>query len=266
MRSVIYICHGSRLPEAKEEAYQLISKVKRVVEEPIQEMCFLELQDPTLSKTVENVISQGAEQVMIVPVLLLTAGHAKHDIPEMIEKERWKYPEVSFHYGRPIEVEPKMIEVLVDHIRRATTSHVEDYDILLVGRGSSDQQAVSDTETILQMLGDYFPAQTIEKCFLAASKPKFEELLSEKVIHQEKSVMIVPYLLFTGLLITGIKQYVEHFSLKPDQQIIQAEYLGQHDHVVKILKERVIEVRKEADVVCNNGLRKWQEEKRVLKI
>ncbi|MGP4040507.1 sirohydrochlorin chelatase [Gracilibacillus sp. D59] len=245
MEAVIYICHGSRLEEAKHESFTLIDKVKKNISVAIQETCFLELQQPDLAETVRKVVNQGATKVFIMPILLLTAGHAKKDIPDMIEKERNKYPAVEFVYGRAIEVDQKMVDILADRIK-ACTDNLEEMDVLLVGRGSSDVSAVKDTERIVSMLRAHFPQNQIDKCFLAASQPKFEPFLLEKV-EQSKSVLVLPYLLFTGLLDKGIKEYIESLDLKEGQRVLLADYLGHHPNVVEVLVERVAEAREGAN-------------------
>ncbi|WP_018934045.1 sirohydrochlorin chelatase [Gracilibacillus lacisalsi] len=245
MEAVIYICHGSRLEEAKQESFALIDKVKKNISARIQETCFLELQEPDLTETVRKVVDQGATKVVIMPILLLTAGHAKKDIPDLIAKEKHRFPEVEFVYGRAIEVEPKMVDTLVDRIK-ACTDNLEEIDILLVGRGSSDVSAVKDTERIVSMLRSHFPQNQIEKCFLAASQPKFEPFLLDKV-KQGKSVLVLPYLLFTGLLDKGIKEHIESLDLKKGQKVLLADYLGHHPNVVEVLVERVAEAREGAD-------------------
>jgi sirohydrochlorin ferrochelatase len=244
LEAVVYICHGSRVKESKEESFSLIDRVKKLVDVPIQETCFLELQQPSIQEAVAHVIHKGATKVVFLPILLLTAGHAKIDIPEIIIKEQKKHPSIAFYYGRPIEVEPKMIDAVTDHIHQLTQDY-EQYDFLFVGRGSSDVQALEDTNTIISLLQKKFPNNTIEACFLAASKPRFEELLVEKVTKQKKSVLIVPYLLFTGLLIKGMRKYMESISLEPNQKIIMSEYLGHHENVVQVLADRVEEARGE---------------------
>lgn len=240
------MCHGSRVPQAKMESFALIDRVKKGVTVPIQETCFLELQDPTLSEVVRKVVDKGVTKIIVMPILLLTAGHAKKDIPEMIGEEKSKYPDVTFIYGRAIEVERKMVDVLVERIKECTAT-VEHYDILLVGRGSSDMNAIADTEQIVTMLRQHYPANTIEKCFLAASKPKFEEFLTAK-IKQKKSVLILPYILFTGLLDVGIKDFINQLRLVDGQEILLADYLGHHRYVSDILIDRVREAKEGAGI------------------
>ncbi|MDX8044823.1 sirohydrochlorin chelatase [Gracilibacillus sp. S3-1-1] len=244
MEAVIYICHGSRLDEAKKESYALIDLVKKEVPVAIQETCFLELQEPDLHATVQQVIKKGATKIYVMPILLLTAGHAKKDIPTMIKKEENNYPDVEFVYGRAIEVDERMIGVLVERVNQATND-IEEMEILLVGRGSSDLSAVHDTEELATLLRRHFPGNAIEKCFLAASEPKFEPLLQAKVA-QGKSLLVLPYLLFTGLLDKGIKEFIQSLALQTGQQVLLADYLGHHHHVVDILADRVKEAREGA--------------------
>lgn len=40
MKAVLYICHGSRLQAAKEEAVTFVSSCMKRVSAPIQELCF----------------------------------------------------------------------------------------------------------------------------------------------------------------------------------------------------------------------------------
>ncbi|GAB2543618.1 sirohydrochlorin ferrochelatase [Gracilibacillus alcaliphilus] len=252
MEAIIYICHGSRVKQSKHESMQLIKRVQREVDVPIQSVCFLELQEPGLSEAVAEVAEKGATSIAIIPILLLTAGHAKRDIPELIEREQAKYPEVDFHYGRAIEVDSRMVEALADRIRELPSDQPETFDLLLVGRGSSDPDVVHDMEQIAAGLQPNFPNNLVDVCFLAAAEPKFEELLLEKV-KQGKSVIVLPYLLFTGLLDKGIKEYIDSLEVPADQQILVADYLGHHSNVVKILVERTEEARKGVNRPCSNG-------------
>ena len=49
-------------------------------------------------------MKKGATHIAIVPLLLLTAMHAKSDIPVEIEKVHARFPQVKVTYGKPIGV------------------------------------------------------------------------------------------------------------------------------------------------------------------
>ncbi|WP_138416194.1 sirohydrochlorin chelatase [Aquibacillus sediminis] len=247
MQAVLYICHGSRVPAATAEAIEFVEKTMKLVDAPIQEYCFLELASPSISEGVRQCVEQGATKIAVVPVLLLTAAHAKQDIPQELEVEKNQYPEIKFSYGRPLGVNDRMVDAVLERIH-AKSPDVEGLDILLIGRGSSDQDAVADTQEIVDLLQSQLPkSSSVRKCFLAAAQPKFEEALVERVQSGAERIMLVPYLLFTGILMTGIEKTVNELELQPAQEVLISDYLGSHPNVCETLKMRVEEAIKEGD-------------------
>ena len=138
MNAVMYVCHGSRVPAAREQAVAFIEKCMSQSITPIQEYCFLELAAPTIEDAFKSCINKGARTIVVVPVLLLTAAHAKKDIPNELARLGSIFPEVTIKYGDPISVHPKMIEALVERISEIGETTTENSMVLLVGRGSSD--------------------------------------------------------------------------------------------------------------------------------
>ena len=137
MDAVLYVCHGSRVKKALIRQLLLLKDVKNL-DVPIQEVCFLELAYPTIEQGFEACIEQGATRIAIVPLLLLTAAHAKHDIPEEIHKVYERYPQVEVLYGEPFGVDERIVDILVERINETNVDKHEDSMVLLVGRGSSD--------------------------------------------------------------------------------------------------------------------------------
>ena len=84
MRGVLYVSHGSRVPDAVNEATDFIDLVKAQVNVPLQETCFLELTSPNLAQGFQRLVDKGATEISVVPVLLLSAGHYYKDIPAEI--------------------------------------------------------------------------------------------------------------------------------------------------------------------------------------
>ncbi len=77
MKAILYICHGSRLKAAKEEAVAFITSCMNRVEVSIQEICFLELASPTIDEGFRTCVKRGATEIIVIPVFLLAAGHVK---------------------------------------------------------------------------------------------------------------------------------------------------------------------------------------------
>ena len=251
MEAVLYVCHGSRIPKASEMASDFIKKCMIQLKDSvsIQEHCFLELATPTIDEAFESCIDQGATTISVLPVLLLTAAHAKIDIPEELMKLKQKYPQVTILYGRPIGVHPNMINILEERIHDSGEDLTSDSMILLVGRGSSDPDVTHDLSEIASLLSEKTRVNSVLPCYLTAAEPSFEEGLIKAKQSGNKKVFVVPYLLFTGILMKTMEKTINNLSEGTDQTFILCSYLGYHPHLEEVIKERVNELLQNSDLI-----------------
>ncbi|WP_101845872.1 sirohydrochlorin chelatase [Halobacillus sp. Marseille-P3879] len=243
MQAVLYVGHGSRMEEAVTEAAAFMKETMKKIDYPIQEYCFLELASPSILEGIEICVQEGASKIAVVPVLLLSAGHAKTDIPEEIDKASHYYPEIEFTYGCPLGVHPMMIDILVERMIE-TNPITTDMDIVIVARGSRDPDTVRDVKSIAHSLKRKLGVNSIEYCFLTAAHPRFEVKLKEMVTGGRKHVIILPYLLFTGILINEMKRYVNTLPLQSYQRVDMGNYLNGHPNLNRLLKKRIQEAVK----------------------
>lgn len=249
MQAILYIGHGSRVQRGNEELLAFVDKAKeRNPQIKIQETCFIELASPLIQTGIDNCIQQGATQIAVVPVLLLRAGHAKLDIPKEIEGAKKRYPAVKFSYGKVMGVDPSMIDLLsvrlgmrgVPQTSRAPIyEERESASVLLVGRGSSDPDANSDLTKIARLLWEAAPVKEVTTCYLAATHPTLDEGLEQLVHGPYSRVFVVPYLLFSGVLMRELRQKLDELSERTDKQFILCPYLGFDDQLVNVLVDRV---------------------------
>ncbi|MFD1416781.1 sirohydrochlorin chelatase [Oceanobacillus jeddahense] len=206
--AVIYIGHGSRREEGNAQFKRFIESVMEEVACPKQEIAFLELTNPTIAEALENLIAQGAKRFLIVPVLLFSALHHKLDIPEELRAVQKKYPFISFKMTEPFGTHPYMVDLVVKRIQ--AEKHEKNTAILLVGRGSSHLSPIQE----LQQIGKQVERKLdipVYSAFLKLGKPSLEEAMAF-LPYRYKKVYVMPYLLFTGLLLEKIKESV--FSSK----------------------------------------------------
>ncbi|MFU8689222.1 sirohydrochlorin chelatase [Rossellomorea sp. FS2] len=221
-KAVLYVCHGSRVKEARDEAVDFITSCKAHVDAEIQEISFLELAEPSIQEGFAACVEKGATHIAVVPLLLLTAVHAKKDIPEEIDTCMGEYPEIAVSYGRPIGVHDKLIESVILHLN-SVVDHV-----VLIGRGSSDPAVKRDLGAIAEKVRQRSGMKTVQTCFLTACKPSFSGILEEMSATKEP-VLFIPYLLFTGLLMKDIQAKIKK-SGNPHLQL--GKYLG-YNHLVR---------------------------------
>ncbi|MES9667002.1 cobalamin biosynthesis protein CbiX [Bacillus cereus] len=233
MKAVLYICHGSRLKAAKEEAVAFITSCMNRVEANIQEVCFLELASPSIEEGFRTCVKRGATEIVAIPVFLLAAGHVKKDIPLELRKLNEEYPGIKIVYGNPFGVS----EVLVKAVYNG--SGIKDYEeevtLLLVARGSSDPETLQDMKWISSLFQKEENIKEVEICYLAAAEPKFEKKLREVVERKEKSIVVLPYLLFTGLLMKHVEKEVRQYEL---EEIKISPYLGKNEAFREMLIQK----------------------------
>ncbi|WP_242271730.1 sirohydrochlorin chelatase [Bacillus cereus group sp. BfR-BA-01310] len=236
MKAVLYICHGSRLKAAKEEAIQFITSCMSRVEANIQEVCFLELASPSIDEGFRTCVKRGATEIVAIPVFLLAAGHVKEDIPLELRKLNEQYPNIKIVYGNPFGVS----EVLVKAVYNGMGIK-EEITLLLVARGSSDPQTLQDIKWISSLFQKEKNIIKVEVCYLAAAEPKFDEKLKEIVEQKERNIVVLPYLLFTGLLMKHIEKEVRQYE---SEEIKTIPYLGKNVAFRDMLIQKTEEILK----------------------
>ncbi|WP_054636744.1 sirohydrochlorin chelatase [Thalassobacillus sp. C254] len=242
MQGVLYIGHGSRVQEGNRQFENFVKDTMSMIDIPVQETCFLELADPGISEGVRRCKEKGVTKLLVIPVLLLTAGHAKQDIPEELRKALVPYPELEVSYGRPFGIEEKIFNVLEERLRREGWKPGDEADVLLVGRGSSDPEAIEDFHTICHKFKEFAGLSRVEASFLAAASPSFPEGLEVMKKTKAKTVYVLPYLLFTGVLIQEMEEAIS--SLETNVPFRLCSFLGYDHELADILKERVLECKK----------------------
>ncbi|WP_318614410.1 sirohydrochlorin chelatase [Sporosarcina sp. YIM B06819] len=238
MQAVLYVGHGSRIQAGVEEAIQFIENCKVMIDVAIQEICFLELASPSVDEGITKCVERGATKIAVVPILLLTANHANEDIPFEIEVGKIMYPDVEFTYGKAFGIHPKIVDSLYDRVIQKQVPIDVEAQVLLVGRGSSDVAVKRDLTEIAQLLANKYPFQQVDVCFLYGTSPSFDEALAQIRQTTPRQIFIIPYLLFSGILMNGIERKIAKHSSN-DHQIILCENLGYHKYVQDVLVERV---------------------------
>jgi sirohydrochlorin ferrochelatase len=242
MEAVLYICHGSRVKKAQEQALAFIRTCMAENPAPIQTHCYLEMATPTIEAAFKECVKQGATTISAIPVLLLTAGHAKIDIPQELLRLNKLFPEIKIKYGQPIGVHPAITDILFQRIEETNQEIGSDSTVLLVGRGSSDSAVIADLTEIANMLKKRLGIIRVEACFLAAANPSFETALQHALNRHSKKIFVIPYLLFSGMLMKKIEKTV-HQTQHPTKPVILCDNLGYHPLIKNIVFERVLSAK-----------------------
>ena len=240
MQAVLYVAHGSRVKQGVEEARTFLQRTSEKVDVAIQEICFLELAEPTIIQGVENCVKRGATKIAVAPILLLTANHLNQDIPQEIAIAQKQFPHVEITIGRAFGVDDRLVTSLVARLE-ATGQPLTDAKVIVVGRGSSDEAVKRDLARVAERLQQQANIDQVDTCFLYGAGTSFEQIIDQLGHRQQQQVIFVlPYLLFSGLLKTSIEKKIAAVQAN-NNAIILCECLGYDDNVQAVLIDRVYE-------------------------
>lgn len=240
MQAILCVGHGSRVEAGCRQALAFMKKCTEDIAVPIREFCFLELAAPTIEDGIARCIEQGATRIAVLPLLLLKAGHAKKDIPAQLEKAERQYPDIVLSYGRPFGVHDAIVDILLERIYEKTQV-ADDAFVLLVGRGSSDPAIKEDFSRIRRLLQKKHSFQSVQTAYMAAAEPSFEDGMARACEARNSQVIVVPYLLFTGVLMNEMKRSIEKHNLHKQEFVLCAS-LGYHPNLKTVVQQRVEEI------------------------
>jgi sirohydrochlorin cobaltochelatase len=243
LNTILFVGHGSRDSEGNAELLRFTDKLSHFVDAPVKETCFLELALPNIPQGITRCVERGATRIMLIPLMLFAAGHAKIHIPLAIHEAQEQYPHVQFAYGRPIEVDESVLDILEQRVISVQPGKREETAILIVGRGSSDLYANSDLYKIARMFWERTRFRWVEVSFIGVTEPLFDEGMERCIRLGAKKIVILPYFLFTGVLIKRMQTKMNEFQERhPGIQFHMSSYLGFDDGLIPIVQKRVQEV------------------------
>jgi len=254
----VLICgHGSRNRQAVGEFAQLAEGLRQRLPQLPVEYGYLEFARPILRDGLESLRQQGVKRVLAVPGMLFAAGHAKNDIPSVLNTYAAETG-LRIDYGRELGVDRSMILAAGARIQAAldaatTAVPLSDTLLVVVGRGSSDPDANSNVSKVTRMLAEGFGFGWGETVYSGVTFPLVEPGLRHVVRLGFKRIVVFPYFLFSGVLVSRIRQHTQLVAADhPEVEFLEASYLGDHPLVIDTFLERVQEVvRGETQMNCS---------------
>lgn len=223
---------------------------------------FIELSDPPVSAAVDELAARGHRHMVAVPLMLVSAGHAKGDIPAALARERARHPGLTFAYGRPLGPHPALLDVLAERIAAvAGPSACPDGGagpaaVLLAGRGSSDPDANAETCKAARLLWETLPGSLAalgaarsghggprfaftETAFVSLASPDIAEGLERCRLLGATTIVVARYFLFPGVLPDRVTEHAARYAAAhPGLDIRCTDVLGGCDQIAALAADR----------------------------
>ncbi|SHL33286.1 sirohydrochlorin chelatase [Roseibium suaedae] len=262
----LMICgHGSRNKGAVKQFAQLAEALKKRFPDWPVEYGYLEFANPVIHDGLNKLKEQGCTHVLAVPGMLFAAGHAKNDIPSVLNTYQAQNPGMKITYGRELAVDTRMVRAAGERIQEALTAAGGDVPLhetllMVVGRGASDPDANSNVMKITRLLWEGMGFGWAETSYSGVTFPLVAPGLEHAVKLGYKRIVVFPYFLFTGVLVQRIYSATDEIAAKyPDVEFIKAGYLNDHPQVIDTMADRVQEILQGANVM-NCQMCKYREQ------
>ncbi|MEB2308998.1 MAG: precorrin-8X methylmutase [Candidatus Brocadiaceae bacterium] len=204
---VILISHGSKLSSGNDGLFQVTDMLRAMNQWDIVEAAFLQLAEPGFSEVVKRTVASGANRIVIMPLLLFKGNHVLKDIPEMIEEEKRKYPQVEFFYSSNIGADERIALIAADRIHE-----------VLVEKQHGNRERIEQPQAIVN---ESF--EIIDKLVNLDSAPELHRPIIRRAIHATGDTEYAYNLVFHPLAVeTGIRAVKSGKNIITDVNMVKA--------------------------------------------
>ncbi len=244
-RAIVLLGHGSRRASGNAGVFALGERLRAASGLPVS-VGFIELAEPSGMEAVDRVVAGGAEEIVVSPAVLLAAGHAKNDVPYLVQQARARYPDRRFYAARPMGLHPELLAALGRRFAEARAAlpevAMERTGLILLGRGSSDPDANADVYKLARLLCERRGLLGFEVGFIGVTQPTLQGAFEALARRRPRQVIILPYLLYPGVLASRVREQGAALgALHRRIAVGVSPEIGSSEAVPRVMLERVRE-------------------------
>jgi precorrin-8X/cobalt-precorrin-8 methylmutase len=255
---IIIAGHGSRDPEGVREFEHLVRLIQQHASGRRVTHGFLEFARPTIDEAIRANINVGGRRIAVVPGVLLTATHAKNDMPSEIIALQREFPHAKLHYGSALHLHPRVLRLMRERIveaeaRSARLIRRPECCLVVVGRGTTDPDANSDVSKLARILEEGLGFGASFVCYAGTAQPLVADGLQLALRLGFSRIVVAPFFLFTGILVKRTYAAADAVAQRhPEIEILKCNYLGVHELIANAFLERAEEsVKGKAATNCD---------------
>lgn len=249
---LLVVGHGTADPVGAGEAETVTAHVAAMLPDVPVELGYLEVIEPSIAVAVNRLVARGCRELVAMPLLLFTAGHARRDVPEALTAAA-EAAGVAFRMAEPFGIHPEIVGLSRRRREEAIAGSAggigERAVLLMVGRGASDPETPAQLRAFTAATLDESDAGrfvAVEQGFVAAAKPSLDEAV---VTAAERAaalgagrVVVQPHLLFSGHVERQVAAAVDRGRrLAPHLEWLQVDRLGADEAVARAVVHRAAE-------------------------
>ena len=232
--ALVALAHGSRDPRSARTIKTLVDTVRSMRPDLKVEAAFLDLSRPTFDTVVDRLVKAGHEEIVVVPLLLTEAFHAKVDVPSVVAAASSRHPQVQIRASAILGTEPCFLEVLDLRMREALrTARVRELDALvLAAAGSSDPLANQAVARLGRLWGAHHKLP-VTAAYASSSPPATGEAVRSFRAQGRRHIAVASLFLAPGFLPDRAAELALEVGA-----VAVAEPLGAHPELARTILAR----------------------------
>jgi sirohydrochlorin ferrochelatase len=199
---LVAVAHGSRDPRAAATVERLLDLVRRTSGVRVV-TSYLDHAPPTPGQALGGLVGEGADEAVVLPLLLTAAYHSKTDIPGALREARAAHPRLTLHYGATLGPHPLMTRALERRLADVGVRPGPDTAVVLAAAGSSDPAA---NATIARMARDWRGWHAVVPAYASAARPTPAEAVHALRRAGAPRVVVASYFLAPGFFADMVRE------------------------------------------------------------
>jgi len=114
MKALILFGHGARDVRWREPFDRLAQKWKVQHANVLVGLAFLEMMQPSLEEAVASLVSQGATEIVVLPVFFGQGGHLRNDFPVILSACREKFPAIQLSATPAVGEDEAVLQAIIE--------------------------------------------------------------------------------------------------------------------------------------------------------
>lgn len=232
--ALVALAHGSRDPRSAATINALTELVACMRPDLRVETAFLDLSEPGFDEVVDRLVAEGYSEIVVVPLLLTEAYHAKVDVPQAAAQASSRHEGLRIHVTKVLGIESAFFHVLDRRLREALKKNrVRELDALvLAGAGSSDPLANAMISRAARAWGSHHRLPTIA-AFASSVPPAAGEAVRAHRADGRRHIAVGMLFLAPGVLPDRVKELALEAGA-----VAVAEPLGAEQEIAQVILAR----------------------------
>jgi sirohydrochlorin ferrochelatase len=197
---LVTVAHGSRDPRSAATIRALVERVRARAPRVEVRAAFLDLSEPSVPHVLRELHAAGHDHVVVTPLLLGSAYHARVDLPGLVDTVRSALPGLRVSISDVLGIDPLLEDVALDRLADSGAGLTDPgLGVVLAAVGSSNDPANQAVSALAARWRDRLGLPVIA-AFASATTPDVPEAVAKLAAEGASRFAVASWFLAPGRL------------------------------------------------------------------